>query len=190
MELEAVLPYFSHWSEPGFYYGNALDFTDLVNFWNLRACDIDLFFYDPNHIERLRPLVAAYGDVLRARPKRTPLASDISVWQRDWDLSRDLSIFGAGLSVCTFDAGLFNGLNLNPPVMGFADKSVLGALGEDSLGTSVTFQLPDKPFFSDIELHSQMMVVSVSGPNIGKAMLTPPFVPQLNEYYAQRVFHL
>jgi len=56
--------------------------------------------------------------------------------------------------------------------MTFSEQSVLGASAEDSLGTSVTFQLPEKPFFSDIELYSQMMVVSVSAPTIGKAMLT------------------
>ncbi len=90
----------------------------------------------------------------------------------------------------TVDAGIFNGLNLNPPVMGFGDKSVLGASAEDALGTSVTFQLPDKPFFSDVELHSQMMVVSVSAPNIGKAMLTPPFIPRLNDYYGRHVYFI
>jgi hypothetical protein len=30
-------------------------------FWNLRACDIELFFYDPNSAERLRPFVEAYS---------------------------------------------------------------------------------------------------------------------------------
>lgn len=117
VELEAAPIGFSNWNEPGFYYGNALDFTDLVNFWNLRACDIDLFFYVPNNAARLRPFVEAYSALLHDRPKRSPSPSEVSVWQRDRDLSRDLSIFGAGLSVCTFDAGIFNGLNLNPPVM-------------------------------------------------------------------------
>lgn len=190
VELEAAPIGFSNWNEPGFYYGDALDFTDLVNFWNLRACDIELFFYDPNSAARLGPFVEAYSALLHGRPKRSPSPSEVSVWQRDRDLSRDLSLFGAGLSVCTFDAGIFNGLNLNPPVMGFADKSVLGASAEDALGTSVTFQLPEKPFFSDVELHSQMMVVSVSAPNIGKAMLTPPFVPQLNDHYGRNAYFM
>lgn len=190
VELEAAPIGFSNWNEPGFYYGDALDFTDLVNFWNLRACDIELFFYDPTSAERLRPFVEAYSALLHDRPKRSPSPSEVSVWQRDRNFSRDLSIFGAGLSVCTFDAGIFNGLNLNPPVMGFGDKSVLGASAEDALGTSVTFQLPDKPFFSDVELHSQMMVVSVSAPNIGKAMLTPPFIPRLNDYYGRHAYFI
>jgi hypothetical protein len=32
------------------------------------------------------------------------------------------------------------------------------------------------------------VVVSVSGPNIGDAMITPPFVPQLNEYYGRTAY--
>jgi hypothetical protein len=112
------------------------------------------------------------------------------VWQGDRDFSRDLSIFGAGLSLCAFNAGIFNGLNLNPPVMGVPGKAVLAASDEDCLGMSVTFQRSEKPFFSDIELHSQMMVVSVSAPSIGKAMLTPPFIPELNEYYGRNAYFL
>jgi len=33
--------------EPGFYVGSTSDLTDLINFWNLRAANIDLVFYDP-----------------------------------------------------------------------------------------------------------------------------------------------
>ena len=54
----------------------------------------------------------------------------------------------------------------------------------------MTFQLPEKPFFADIELHSQMMVVSVSAPNIGKTMLTPPFIPAMNEYYGRNAYFI
>jgi len=67
---------------------------------------------------------------------------------------------------------------------------VLGASQESNLGTSVTFQFPEKPFYSDIELHPQHMVVSVAGPNIGDAMLTPPFIPQLNEYYGRNAYFM
>ncbi len=38
---------------PGFYVGAASNFEDLVNYWNLRAADIDLVFYDPDLEDRL-----------------------------------------------------------------------------------------------------------------------------------------
>jgi hypothetical protein len=135
-------------------------------------------------------LVDAYSAALRSRPKRYQRSHEITVWQKDRDLSHDLSIFGAGLVVSTFDPIIFNGLNLNPPVKRFPDKAVLGASQEDSLGASVTLQLPEKLFYSDIELHSQHVVVSVTGPKIEDAMLTPPFIPQLNEYYGRNAYFL
>ncbi|MGH9665294.1 MAG: hypothetical protein ACRD9L_12800, partial [Bryobacteraceae bacterium] len=185
VELETSLFHHSGREDFGFYYGDSQNFTELLNFWNLRACDIDLLFYDPAQAERLRPLVDAYSAALRSRPKRFQWSHEITIWQEDRDLTHDLSVFGAGLVISTFDPVIFNGLNLNPPVKRFADKTVLGASQEDSLGVSVTFLLPEKPFYSEIELHSQHMVVSVSGPKIGDAMLTPPFIPQLNEYYGR-----
>jgi hypothetical protein len=190
VELETSLSHHSGREDPGFYYGNSQNFAELVNFWNLRACDIDLLFYDPAHAERLRPLVDAYAAALRSRPKRHEWSHEVTIWQKDHDMSHDLSIFGAGIVLSTFDPVIFNGLNLNPPVKRFPSKSVLGASQESALGTSVTFQLPEKPFDSDIELHSQHMVVSVTGPNIGDAMLTPPFIPQLNEYYGRNAYFL
>src|SRR5271166_2523963 len=190
VELERSLFHYSSREDPGFYYGDCQNFTDLVNFWTLRACDIDLLFYDPAHAERLRPLVEAYSAALRSRPKRHEWSRDVTIWQKDRDTSHDLSIFGAGLVISTFDPVIFNGLNLNPPTQSFPDKTVLGASHEDSLGASVTFLLPEKPFNSDTELHSQHMVVSVTGPKIGDPMLTPPFIPQLNEYYGRNAYFM
>jgi hypothetical protein len=190
IDLEASRLSSSNWGQPGFYYGKADDFTDLVNFWNLRASDVDVFFYDAQHNNRLQPFVQAFSEVLRSRPKSNHLPGYLNVWQKEPDLSTDLSVFGAGVSLCTFDAGLFNGMNLNPLLMAFPEKSVLGTSNEDNLGMSVTFQLPEKPFSSDSEFYSQMVVASVSASNIGNAMLTPPFIPQLNEYYGRKAYFL
>jgi hypothetical protein len=168
VNLEEAPPYsFGSREEPGFYYGSATDVTDLLNFWNLRACDVDLLFYDPAQIGRLQPLIAAYGGWLRQRPKRATSFPDIAVWKKDHDVPGDLGIFGEGVSLSAFDPIIFNGLNLNPSLMTFAAKSVLGASLENGLGTGVAFQLPEKPFLADTALHVQKVVVSVTGPNIG-----------------------
>ena len=42
------------WKSPGFYFGHADDFDDLVSFWNLRASDIPLWFVDPRHAKRYK----------------------------------------------------------------------------------------------------------------------------------------
>lgn len=46
----------------GFYVGSANDFEDLVNYWNLRACDLDVLFLDPSHAERMKLLRSAHSD--------------------------------------------------------------------------------------------------------------------------------
>jgi hypothetical protein len=99
VELEPVFPHFSARTDPGFYYGNPQDFTDLVNFWNLRACDLDVFFYDPNQTTRLESFTRAYAELLRARPNRAGSQEDITLWSKQPDLTVDTSPFGAGLSL-------------------------------------------------------------------------------------------
>src|SRR5206468_837878 len=43
-------------SQTGFYVGDCRRFADLVNFWNLRATDRVVYFYDPQQATRLAPL--------------------------------------------------------------------------------------------------------------------------------------
>jgi hypothetical protein len=114
----------------------------------------------------------------------------MSVWRKGDDREVDITPFGAGVLLCTVRNETWGSRNLNPPLMGFKPKSTLGTATEDGLGTSVAFQLPEKPFFSDYPLHSQMVVASVSARNLDNAMLTPPFIPQLNGYYCQREYVL
>ncbi len=55
------------WHRPGLYHGGSEDFTDLVNFWNLRASGIELFFYDPALRPRLFEITANHLAKVRAR---------------------------------------------------------------------------------------------------------------------------
>jgi hypothetical protein len=55
-------------NEPGFYIGNAADFDDLVSYWNLRATDIPLIFYDPAHAARLDHLRDQWLALNRSAP--------------------------------------------------------------------------------------------------------------------------
>jgi hypothetical protein len=48
----------------GFYVGKADDFQDIVNYWNLRAAEINVLFLDPSHTERMQPLRAAYSQAI------------------------------------------------------------------------------------------------------------------------------
>lgn len=49
--------------ESGFYVGQADSFEDMVNFWNLRAADVDVFFYDAGQERRLSDFRDAFIEV-------------------------------------------------------------------------------------------------------------------------------
>lgn len=180
---------------PGFYVGSVNDFEDLVTFWNLRATDVSLMFFDPDQVDRLKPKLNNRLDILRSRPKgRFESDNAIAIWHKDRPLQPDVSIFGHGLLICTSGDGTWNGLNVESPYMYFSEGSTLAAIGEDStVATQVSFQLPPKPFDEDTrKLYGQHFVVSVD-PGIGlfgneRETLQTPYAPELNEYYGRQCY--
>jgi hypothetical protein len=169
----------------GLYYGDAGNFTDLVNFWNLRASGIGVLFYDPVSHDRLYPMSDHYLGRLRDRPHDPRRWLDEpAIWNRSYDIEIDTTAFGTGLMRSDVSTAAWNGLNIKPPVMGFEEQSVLGTTTDDG-GVSATFELPAKPFSDDVRLHTQNVVVSVHPlVTVENVVLKPPFFPRLNEYYA------
>lgn len=92
-------------------------------------------------------------------------------------------------SIHTVGDGTWNGLNLRPPMMYLGDVSTLGVIGVESGKPKVSFALDNKPFSDDVWFHTQRLVASLSF--IGglyadeQHTLVPPFVPELNEFYAR-----
>lgn len=180
---------------PGFYVGSGSDFEDLVTFWNLRATDVSLMFFDPEQVDRLKPRLNNWLDILRSRPKgRFESDNAIAIWHKDRPLQPDVSIFGHGLLICTSRDGTWNGLNVRAPYMYFSEGSTLAVIGEGStVVPRMSFQLPPKPFDEDTRgLYRQHVVVSVD-PGIGlfgneSATLQTPYVPELNEYYGRQYY--
>ena len=176
--------------EPGLYYGGSKDFTDLVNFWNLRAAGIEVFFYDPAFRARFSGITDQYLAALRARSRDPNRCRDgMAIWNKSREVEIDTSPFGPDLSPSPLSQMAWNGLNIKPRVMGFADNSVLGIASNDGR-LSVTFELPPKPFFDHGAFYMQNVVVSVH-PLVRTANLVfaPPFLPLLNEDYG-REMHL
>lgn len=173
------------WLNPGFYLGDPRDIDDLVNFWNLRACNIELFFLDRGNLARSTSLLDAYSEVILAEPDRDELSRGVSVWGKSSDDTQEAVDLPFPVSRRFISPTSFNGLNLNPPVMRFERRAVLGVLSEDDLGCTLTFQLPEKPFPNDFDRFSQLMIASVSASPIGRSVVVPPFEPRLNRYYGQ-----
>lgn len=180
------------WRDSGFYIGESSSFSDIVAYWNLRASGISILFYDPLYRNRLDPLKNNYLEKLRARPHDSSgLGKHISIWSKRENKDKlDLTEFGDGLLRCAEDEGVWNGLNVKPSIMRFEEKSALGALSTTDT-TSVSFQLPEKPFYGDIKFHQQHIVATVHPlidiPDEEITFFTP-YVPELNEFYGRNCY--
>jgi hypothetical protein len=161
-----------------------------VNFWNLRAANIDLIFYDPVHDPRFHPSLDHWMKLLKEVPEdSTSLRGRISVWQAEGG-SFDVAKFGTRVLQCTATDGVWNGLNVRPPQMYISGgHSVIGAVSRGAGSQHIHFQLPKKPFYPELELHDQKLVVSVRiGANYSgseEASFRFPFLPELNEHYGR-----
>lgn len=187
--------YFCHgWNWPGLYHGNSQDFDDLVTYRNLRSAGIELYFYDPAQKSRLDPLKETWLSELRNRSRRSEhgpaLEHRIAIWAKNHEAAISSDFTASDMIRCTADDRIWNGLNLIPPVVHFNAKSVLAAVA-DTRPPTATFQLPEKPFVDDSEFMNQHVVVSVH-PLMDirdeKATFSPPFVPELNEYFRHEMF--
>jgi hypothetical protein len=176
--------------EPGFYVGSTSDLTDLINFWNLRAANIDLVFYDPAFETRLEPVVNDHKEWLQTRPKRNPeWPFHSSLWTKTRDPLPNFATFGEGFAISVIDEHLWDpNVVWKPPVMSFDEQSILGTVTQQFGQPTVTFQLPPKPCFTDFELHEQKLVAAIR-PLIQTPdfILRPPHTPELNEYYGRQI---
>jgi len=92
---------------------------------------------------------------------------------------------------CPVSIHSWNGRNVRPSMMHFDEVSTLGVIGREGGKPKVSFSLNDKPFCGDRWFHTQHLVASVSfiGGLYGDEQhtLAPPFIPELNEFYARRM---
>jgi hypothetical protein len=178
--------------EPGFYVGSSQDITDLINFWNLRAANIELVFYDPVFHERLGNPLEAHKAWLQSRPKRNPdWPFHSSVWTKTHEPLTDLRPFGEGFAISVVDADLWDeNVIWKPAPVAFEEQSLLATVSMQYERSTVTFQLPEKPCFSHFSIHEQKVVVSLR-PLMQDStfILSPPYTPKLNDFYGREIYH-
>jgi hypothetical protein len=174
----------NRWDRPGFYIGDADNFMDLVNFWNLRAADIGLVFIDPRYTERLKAKVTFFSHRIMNIPAGRFGPSRPAIWHRaEKPVGSELPLFGGGIFVCRVDTPLWNGDNVRAPIMYFDDSANLASIGESAGTTTISFSLGGKPFEEKLTNYDQHYVLSVD-PGIGlyqneHATLHAPFIPEL-----------
>jgi len=180
-----------HWDHPGLYVGEANDFTDIVNFWNLRAASVNVLFFDPKHEARLGGMAGIYVKLLSERPRENRrFEADFGVWSKQ-GREVDIRAFHAESAMrVEIGEGIWNGRNLKPPLMYIEDEKVLGLRSENEGIPSLTFELRGKPFYDDYGFHTQKYVASVNPLEYGEdeqVTFNYPFLPELNDFYRREI---
>lgn len=179
------------WDTPGFFVGDVNSLDDLVCYWNLRAADIPLWFIDPAHLSRYATIIPLWEQYMReAVSHRQEFDRHVAVWSRRENIDEVRKPFGA-LDLWTYPVSMhsWNGRNVRPPLMHFDEVSTLGVVGIEGERLKVSFSLIEKPFCGDFWFHTQHLVASISFMGglygDGQHTLIPPFIPELNEFYAR-----
>ena len=178
----------------GVYVGSADNFDDLLTFWNLRATEALLFFYDPRYAERQGAALANYLQLFQARPRNPRQEGGPAVWFRDVSPGPDVDSLGQGAYPVPISPILWSSEELRASYMYFSEGSTLGAIGPTALAErQVDFQLPPMPFDEDSDTFRQHLVASIDV-GIGlfgdeRATLMTPYIPELNEYYGRNCYY-
>jgi hypothetical protein len=178
--------------DSGVYVGDAENFEDVVNFWNIRAAGAGVVFYDPRLGARLKPILDGHRGWLASIPRRPWLPDGMTlIYGREssHDAPRPEELEPAMLHTLGPDS--WNGLNIKPAVRHWKERAVLGSVDETERRPSLTFALPDKPVHEHPQLSRQGLAVTISGSDPwtfkGTATFFPPYVPELNEYYGRNL---
>ena len=122
----------NHMDYPGFYVGEADNFDDLVNFWNLCAADIPLVFFDPRYANRLRGRTAHWVAIIRQAPPTQHGPQGLALWHRaERPIDDALQHFGeGGLTTHKVHGLTWNGGNVRAPIMCFGGGTALASIDQ------------------------------------------------------------
>lgn len=192
-----ITRYAMEWDRPpltdpphGIYVGSASDYDDLLTFWNLRAANIELVFYDPSHGTRLDALKSAVINEFEKLPADPHgFASCMGVWTKSPDYSPEGQNWGTRPLFCSAGEALWSRPRFRAPMMQFERQWAFVSLSTDADRPSIAFQLPKKPFQEHPRLHRQKFIVSLnlrfyieSDP---KWTFRTPFLPVLNDFWGR-----
>jgi hypothetical protein len=181
---------------PGLFVGEADSFTHLVEYWNLRAADVDLLFFDPRFRERFNPMIEELERSIRAAPPHPQWGVEhLQLWLKSKLNNDELKRFTAPLGIreiteATWDDRIWKGAKVNPPVMYFSENETVAQVSETEQGPIVTLQLTTKPGFAE-RPHNRQHLVATLKPTLhfspdDRFVFRVPYIPELNEYFGRK----
>jgi hypothetical protein len=187
-------------STMGFYAGNACEFEDVVNYWNLQASDLNVIFLDPSHTERMKQIRSAHaGDILKRyeadRQQVRGYANvgwdedKIPIWSRSQDAVSALEFSKEDVPHYREIEGVALGADVKPPLHFFQRKAMLGSVADRYGRPTLSFQLPEKPF-EPPEFSDEHFIVSLTAPSEEPdewSTFWTPYIPSLNPWYGRQI---
>src|ERR1700722_858174 len=175
----------------GFYAGRVDSFADLVNYWNMRAADINLLFLDPGQLGRLELLRDDHIKSILQHDMSPDSSPAINVWSREQELAAHVGIHPSALPYFSAVTDIYSvGPGIRPPLHYFQARTVLATASESSPGHMLSMQLPNKPFAVHEQLSQQHFVISMDAPiesTDDEFTLWTPYLPQLNHWYGSQM---
>jgi hypothetical protein len=175
----------------GLYVGSSTKFEDIVNFWNIRATDAQVFFFDPAQEQRIGKSMDQFVQGLDRRAGSSASWTDRPpIWALAGELAHNR--FKANAVRHDVTADTWNGYNLKPARFYIGEKySLLASLDETIPEPSLSIQLPEKPFFAEPEFHVQELAVEIwvisSLRNQSEFVFDTPFIPEMNVVYGRNL---
>lgn len=179
------------WDSPGFFVGDATDPDDLICHWNLRACDIPVWFVDLAHLDRYAELIPRWESSVRSmiEHRSHEWQRRLGVWSRSYIDEATKLFEDMQPSIFRIQDDFWAGGTVSPPMMYLGGASTLGVMGETKGVPRVNFALANKPFDGDTYFNNQRLVASISFISAlyedEQHTFDAPYLPELNEFYAR-----
>lgn len=169
---------------PGFYFGSANNFYDLVNYWNLQAAGIALMFYDVSHSERFESNRLKYLEMINKPVEGKSI--NVEIWYQKETILPDLAAWGYISTHVLTNNNIRNYVSQASYVL-FSKESGLGIISKNYSGAlRLSIQLHSKPFIECSDV-GQIYVLSIQPRtrllNNEDETLNFPYIPELNHFY-------
>lgn len=182
----------------GVYIGDKNDFTDLLNYWNIRATGSYITFLPRTNTKRFIPFVNSF--IKRIKPRGdTEKRSFVRVWFRgtsEQDYKKVESIIKPLVNkdrLFSFGAitdHYWDKNNIQPSYGILGEATTLASVNAQYGMPKISFQLTNKPILKPEERRFQRKLFGVCvTPSVGidfsEYTTTLPVLPDLNEWYAR-----
>lgn len=181
---------FSRKNIPGFYIGDAQNTFDLINYWNLRAAKVPIYFYDYAYADKFEKIkgdviddiLSHKYDIFRGLEKRVGLYFSGNTKLNNVDFGKDT----LNINVST---EYWNGLNIKVPNYYLSSKFVYATKYPLTTNAKYSIQLPPKKFEVDSEWTGNHLICSVKAYShyydSDPFILSIPNIPELNTFIGE-----